>query len=125
MKDYLHPNYNKAARLLFLSGGISILNALFTSDITSVYSHESSVVMLASAVIFAFAWYVRRGHGWLKYVLLALILVGLFFIQATVDEVKQNPVGGIVDIATSIMQVWAVVLLFMIPKRVSVASEEV
>lgn len=125
MKDYLHPNYNKAARLLFLSGGIFILNALFTSDITSVYSHESSVVLLASVVIFAFAWYVRRGHGWLKYVLLALILVGLFSIQSTVDEVKQNPVGGIVDIATSIMEIWAVVLLFMIPKRISVASEEV
>lgn len=124
MNNYLHPNYNKAAKLLFLSGGISILNALFTSDITSVYSHESSTVMLASAVIFVFAWYVRRGHGWLKYVLLALILVGLFFIQSTVDEVKQNPVGGMVDIATSIMQVWAVVLLFMIPKRVSVATEE-
>ncbi|MBC8006142.1 MAG: hypothetical protein H7X84_11760 [Verrucomicrobia bacterium] len=125
MKNYLHPNYIKAARLLFLSGGISILNALFTSDITSVYSHESSVVMLASVVIFVFAWYVRRGHGWLKYVLLALVLVGLFSIQATVDEVKQNPVGGMINIATSIMQVWAVVLLFMIPKRTSVASEEV
>lgn len=125
MKDYLHPNYNKSARLLFLSGGISILNALFTSDITSDYSHESSTVMLASAVIFAFAWYVRRGYGWLKYLLLALILVGLFFIQTTVDEVKQNPVGGIVSIATSIMQVWAVVLLFVIHKRVSVATEEV
>lgn len=125
MNNYLHPNYNKAARFLFLSGGISILNALFTSDITSVYSHESSVVMLASAVIFVFAWYARRGNSWLKYVLLALILVGLFSIQSTVDEVKQNPVGGVVDIATGIMQVWAVVLLFLIPKRTSVVSEEV
>lgn len=108
---------------MFLSGGIYILNAIFTRDILSVQSNEGLVVMLAGLLTFGLAWLVRRGHGWIKYLMLVCIVLNIFMTQPGPEGDHSAPVGIIAVIIMNILQIWAMVLMFMIPKGVKVILE--
>lgn len=108
---------------MFLSGGIYVINEIYSRDISSVQTNEGLAVMMTGLLTFGLAWLVRRGHGWLKYLFLACMVLSLFMTRPDAEEVKYTTVGVIVTILTNVLQIWAVILLFMIPKRVHAVSE--
>lgn len=123
MKKQLHPNYFKASRLIFLSGGIYILNSVISNDVMSFQSDIGLGFLIIGVVTFGLGWLVRQGHGWVKYMILAGTIAGLFLLQTIAENIKLHPVAGVVDVIVSLIQIWAMVLLFMIPKRLSMVAE--
>ncbi|MGG5208497.1 hypothetical protein ACQWU4_06080 [Chryseobacterium sp. MIQD13] len=111
----IHPNHIKAANLMYLSGALSIGNMIWIYE--SLNSPLSTTVAAATlAFIFGMGYLAGKGTEWVKYVLLITFLIGLTGLQSLYFNLLSDPVLGILNIIQTILQIWALVLLFKIPK---------
>lgn len=111
----VHPYHKKAADLVYLSGALGIANAIWKYDtFNSGFAVFIAIVVLL--LIFGIGYIISKGVSGIKYVLLILLLLGFAGLPAVIENFKSDLVGGIINILQSVLQIWAVILLFRIPK---------
>ncbi|MFL9832644.1 hypothetical protein [Chryseobacterium terrae] len=111
----IHSNYKKAAELLYISAFLGIGNLIWKYD-TLHSGFEIFIAIIVLAFAFTLAYITSKGIEWFKYLLLVLLGLGLLGIPFIISNIKNDPVVGIINIVQTILQIWALVLLFKIPK---------
>jgi hypothetical protein len=116
MDKQLHPNYIKSSNLILATLGLGLMNTFFSKEI---FSSVQNIATAATTLLFiaGLAYLVRQGKDWVKYLLLVVMILGMFGLPFIFINIIENPVVGVLNIAQTAMQVWAVVLLFKIPKQ--------
>jgi hypothetical protein len=115
MEKQLSPNFKKASNLIFGTVGLGLINLFLLRDDLS-YGKNLFVVVFIQIIIAGLGYLVRRGYRWIKYLLLVLTVLGLTDVPSIINNLTQKPIIEIINIAQIIMQIWAVVLLFKVPK---------
>ncbi len=110
----IHPNYKKSADLIYLSGALGIINILLSEEPSDIVIKIIGAVF-SLAFIFGLGYLISKGIEWLKYVLLAILILGIL-IFPFISNLENQPVIGIINIIQTVLQIWSVVLLFKIPK---------
>lgn len=115
MEKTVHPNYIKSSELAFISAGLGIIN-LSLSPV--VFSNSIAIITAILTLIFVFglAYLIRFGFSWVKYLLLALFIIGIFGIPIIIKNLYENPIVGIINLVQTVLQIGSIVLLFKIPK---------
>lgn len=115
MKEHLHSNFIKSSNLIFATVVLGIINFFFSSDTLSSGTNIA-VAIITLSMILGLGILVRQGYNWMKYLLLVLTILGLFGISTILTDLTQNPIVGIVSIVQTVLEIWATVILFLIPK---------
>ena len=115
MKEQVHSNFIKSSNLIFATVGLGIINFFFPSDILS---NGANILTAIFTLLFicGLAILVRQGYAWVKYLLLVLTILGIVAIALIPSSPTQNSVVTIVNIVQTVLQVWATILLFRVPK---------
>ncbi len=121
MDNKLHPNFIKSSNLIFISFGVGLISLFLTRD-QLITGEQKTVVALTMLFILGLGFLVRQGHGWVKYLLLVLTLLGLIGMLMIIPSLMQKPINGLISIIQTVLQVWAMILLFRIP---SVTNEKI
>jgi hypothetical protein len=108
----IHPNHKKAGNLIYLSGGVGFVNAILSP--VPFNTSGIFIAVFALGLLFGMGYLVSKGHDWLKYVLLVLMIFGLMGFPILLSNLLYNPVVGIINIIQTILQLYALVLLFRI-----------
>ena len=111
----IHPNHTKSADLIYLSGALGIGNLIWAYE-TFDSGMKIFIAIISIAFIFGIGHLVSKGTEWIKYFLLVILTLGLFTFPFIIANLKSEPVVGTINIAQTILQIWALVLLFKIPK---------
>ena len=123
MVKQIHTNYIKSSNLIFGTVGLGLINFFFSSDLLNTGQNIATAIFTL-VIIAGIGYLVRQGKNWVKYLLLVFMIFGLIGIPFIIDNIVQRPVVGIVNIAQTIMQLWATVLLFKIPKLTDKKNSE-
>ncbi len=115
MDNLIHSNFIKSSNLIFGTVGLGIINMFFSSDILN-NGRNIAVAVITLMLMAGLGFLVRQGKDWVKYLLLVLTIGGVLGIPVFINNIIEKPVVGIINILQTIMQVWAVVLLFKVPK---------
>lgn len=113
----IHPNYKKAAEFLYISAFLGIGNLIWKYD-TLHSGFEIFIAIIVLVFGFTLAYFTSKGIEWFKYLLLVLFGLGILGIPFIISNIKNDPVVGIINIVQTLLQIWALVLLFKIPKAV-------
>ena len=111
----IHPNHKKAANVIYLSAALGIINAILSPE-TFNNSFGIIVAIFTLGIIIGIGYLVSKGNDWIKYVLLVLMIFGLIGIPFIIMNIVNNPIVGIINIIQTALQIYAMVLLFKIPK---------
>ncbi len=111
----IHSNHKKSAELIYLSGALGIGNLIWKYD-----SLDSGIkifiAIISVASVFGIGYLVSKGIEWIKYVLLVILILGLFGFPFMIANLKNDIVVGIINILQTVLQIWALVLLFKMSK---------
>ncbi|MFP7655772.1 hypothetical protein [Chryseobacterium proteolyticum] len=114
-----HSNHMKAANLIYLSAALGVGNMIWTYESLSSGSAIFTAVVTIT-IIFGIGYLAGKGTEWIKYVLLVLLILGILAIPIVIMNFLADPVLGIINVVQTILQIWAVVLLFKVPKTVEI-----
>ncbi|MBA5791984.1 hypothetical protein H1R17_03645 [Flavobacterium sp. xlx-214] len=112
----IHPNHTKAAQLMYISAALGIINMILSPDILSNF-FGIFIAFLVLAIIVAMGYLVSKGYDWMKYVLLIFMIFGLITLPIMIINITQNPIITVVNIIQTILQIYALMLLFKIPNN--------
>jgi hypothetical protein len=115
MKKQKHRNYLISSNLIFASAVLGIISFfliyLLANDSKNIMNGIFSILFIVGLGLL-----VRIGKKWVKFLLLALTIFGLFLMTSIADTLAHNLYGGIIAILQTVLQIVAVILLFLIPK---------
>ena len=111
----IHPNHKKSAELMYLSGALGIGNIIWTYE-TLDSGIKIFIALISVAFVFGIGYLISKGTEWIKYALLVILLLGLLGFPFIIANLKNEPVVGIINIVQTLLQIWALILLFKIPK---------
>ena len=111
----VHPNEIKSSNLILISAGLGLLNMFISPEVFTSFS-LILIGLITIGIISAIGIGIRNGIHWIKYVILVLVVLGLFSFPIFIQTMYSNLIAGIVNIIQSLLQIIAVVLLF-IPRK--------
>ncbi|KQR94182.1 hypothetical protein ASG01_15475 [Chryseobacterium sp. Leaf180] len=111
----IHKNHKKSSDLIYLSGALGIGNLIWTYE-TLDNGMKIFIALFSLAFVFGIGYLVSKGTEWIKYVLLVILILGLLGFPFIIANLKNEPVVGIINIVQTVLQIWALVLLFKIPQ---------
>ena len=115
MKTQKHRNYLISSNLIFASAVLGIISFfliyLLANDSKNIMNGIFNILFIVGLGLL-----VRIGKKWVKFLLLALTIFGLFLMTSIADTLAHNLYGGIIAILQTVLQIVAVILLFLIPK---------
>lgn len=100
-----------AAKLMYLTGVIGILNLVMMRN-SPLYGSSPTVGIISVAFIFGIGVLISKGFEWMKYILLIIMLLGLLAFPFILYNIMSAPVIGIANVVQTILQIYALVLLF-------------
>ncbi len=112
-ENVIHQNHKKAANLIYFSAALGVVNTLLSPNIFNNGS-ELMVVIITLGMIVGAGYLISKGNDWVKYFLLISALIGLPFIFS---NIVNHTVIDIINIVQTVVQIYAIVLLFKIPKK--------
>lgn len=113
---YIHPNHIKAGYMIYLSGAIGV--GIFIWKFDQLPNPFYNIFpLIALCVIFAMGYLIKRGTDWLKYVLLMFVVVGTMGMPMVLMNIMNDPILAVANCIQGILQIWAVILMFMIPSQ--------
>jgi hypothetical protein len=115
-KSQIHSNYKKAADMIYLSGAFGIGNLIWKSD-TLDSGLKIFIAVISVGFLFVLGYFISKGIDWLKFFLAVILFFGIVGIPFLLRNFTDDLVLGIVNIVQTILQIWAVILLFKIPKE--------
>jgi len=115
MKKQKHRNYLMSSNLIFTSAVLGIISFfliyLLANDSKNIMNGIFNILFIVGLGLL-----VRIGKKWVKFLLLALTIFGLFLMTSIAGTLAHNLYGGIIAILQTVLQIIAVILLFLIPK---------
>lgn len=114
--EIIHPNYKRSAELIYLSGALGIGNVIWQYE-TLDSGMKIFIFIVSLGFVFGIGYLISKGNEWIKYVLLVLFALGLISIIFVIANLANDPVSGIINITQTILQIWALVLLFKVPNK--------
>lgn len=111
----IHANHKNSAELMYISGALGIGNIIWKYE-TLDSGFKIFIAVISIAFVFGIGYFISKGIEWIKYALLVILLLGLVGIPFFIANFKNEPVVGIINIVQTFLQVWALILLFKIPK---------
>ncbi|RYU86570.1 hypothetical protein EWM62_18120 [Mucilaginibacter terrigena] len=112
----VHPNYIKSSNLIILSMLVGLMSLAFAQEPLKTLPAVLSVII---TILFlgVIAFLVRRGISWMKYVLLVVFILGLAALILLIIGKQHVRTGAlVVNILQTLIQLWALIRLFTIPK---------
>ena len=116
--ENLHPKIRLASNLLFASLVIGVIRQFFaqTSYSISGLSDEALPGLFSGLIVIAMAYAIRLGISWARILLLVFMVFGLFLTISFVSfYIEYAPVAGILELLQTLVQLYALVLLFQKP----------
>lgn len=114
-KIIIHENHKKAANLIYISATLGIVNMILFPDLPfSFFSIFVAIIILG--FMFGIGYMISKGSNGAKYILLVCMIFGIIYIPFILLTITRTPVVGIINIVQTVLQVWAIVLLYQIPK---------
>ncbi len=110
----IHPNNERAATIIYLSAGLGIVNVILSPETHSGFG--ITVAIFTLGILLGTGYLVGIGTDWIKYILLAMMIFGVMGIPIVLMNITNNPVVGIINIIQTALEIYAIVLLFKIPK---------
>jgi len=110
----IHSNNIKASNLIYLSAVLSFIVLLLPPNdiLNDLFSNLFSLLFVGFL-----AALVRRGYNWVKYIMLVSFAICALFIKSIVFYGINFPVIGIINFFVILLQVYATILIFKIPKE--------
>lgn len=118
MKKQKHRNYIISSNLIFASAILGIISFFLIYHLANDSKNIINGILNIS-LIAGLGFVVRIGKKWVKSLLLGLTILGLFLMTSIANTLAHNLYGGIILILQTVLQIIAVILLFMIPKDLS------
>ncbi|KFC21931.1 hypothetical protein [Epilithonimonas lactis] len=115
-ESQIHPNYKKAADLIYLSGALGIGNVIWMYD-TLDNGLKIFTALISVGFVFGIGYLVSKGTEWIKFLLAVILFLGIVGIPFVIQNLENNTVVGIINILQTVLQIWALILLFKIPKK--------
>ncbi len=115
MEKKVHGNFIKSSNFIFITFGLGLVNLFMTRDELVTGTHKA-IAITTMLFILGLGYLVRQGFDWVKYLLLVLTILGLISIPVTLMNLGQRPIVGLINVAQTVLQVWAMIILFKIPK---------
>ena len=117
MTKKVHENFIKSSNLIFISAALGLINLFLTKgELGSTKLIVSAILTLL--FVGGLGYIVRQGFEWIKYLLLVLMIFGLIgIVGIIIMNLEKQPLTTTVNIIQTILQTWATVLLFIIPKK--------
>lgn len=112
-----HRNYILSSNLIIVSAILGIISFFLIPGLANDSKNIINGIFNISFIA-AIGLLVRLGKRWIKFLLLALTIIGLILMTSIVDTLTHNLYVGIIAILQTILQIISTVLLFMIPKEV-------
>jgi len=113
VEKQIHQNFIKSSNLIFITAGLGLINFFFSPEFLS-NGFNITIAIFTFAFIVVIGFLVRQGYNWVKIFLLVLTILGLIGISFTLKNLTEKPIVGIINITQTILQIWAVILLFKI-----------
>lgn len=95
----INKQYTIAARFIYASALIGIINTLLSLNVFTKQDWIISIVSIALVVIIGFL--IAKGYTWIKYLLVALILIGLSGFSYIIEDIKEYPINGVLSLSIS------------------------
>ena len=116
MENQKHPNFIKSSNLIFATASLAIVNFILLPNMAKI-PLNIFIAIFTCLFIVGLGFLVRSGKNWVKYFLLVITIVGLIIgFPGMFMIMRISVVVLIINVAQTIMQIWAVILLFKIPK---------
>lgn len=115
-ESQIHPNYKKAADLIYLSGALGIGNVIWMYD-TLDNALKIFTALISVGFVFGIGYLISKGTEWIKFLLAVILFLGIVGIPFVIQDLENNTVVGIINILQAVLQIWALILLFKIPKK--------
>jgi len=117
MTKKVHENFIKSSNLIFISAALGLINLFLTKgELGSTKLIVSAILTLL--FVGGLGYIVRQGYAWIKYLLLVLMIFGLIgIVGLIITNLEKQPLITTVNIIQTILQTWATVLLFIIPRK--------
>lgn len=115
-ESQIHPNYKKAADLIYLSGALGIGNVIWMYD-TLDNGLKIFTALISVGFVFGIGYLISKGTEWIKFLLAVILFLGILGIPFVIQDLENNTVVGIINILQTVLQIWALILLFKIPKK--------
>lgn len=112
----IHENHIKSSNFIFISLALGIVNFILA---LKYYPNGTGIFSAVVAFIFVgiLAYLIRQGRD-LKILLLVLYSIGLLgSIPTLISDLTYFPLNGILSLGQQILQLLAIIFLFMIPKK--------
>ncbi|TDP02100.1 hypothetical protein [Flavobacterium sp. 245] len=109
----IHPNNSKSSNLIYLSAVLSFIVLLLPPNdiLNNLFSNLFSLLFVAFL-----ATLVRRGYNWVKYLMLVSFALCILFIKSIIFYAINFPLIGVINFFVMVLQVYATILIFRIPK---------
>lgn len=111
----IHENYKKSANVFYIAAALGIINMFISPELLNS-NRNIFTSIFTLAFLFGIGLLISKGIDWMKYVLLALLIFGLFALPLILLNIINSPILGIINIIQTVLQVYSLVLLFKIPK---------
>jgi len=111
----LPSNFIKSSNLILGTAVLGLINLLLSRDILTDVKNIA-IAILTLLFIIGLGFLIRQGQNWVKYLLLVLTIVGTIGIPFIITNITEKPLIGIINLAQTVMQIWATILLFKVPK---------
>lgn len=111
----IHENHIKSSNFIFISIAMGLVNFVLTLK----YYPNQSIFSAVVAFIFVgiLGYLIRQGRD-LKILLLILFALGLLVsIPTLISDLTYFPLNGLLSLGQQILQLLAIIFLFMIPKK--------
>lgn len=113
---HIHANHIQAGNLVYLSGAIGI--GIFIWKFDQMPNPLYNIIpFLAIVVIFIMGYLMKRGVDWMRFILLAFVIVGTLAMPIVVMNILNDPILTIANAVQGILQIWALVLMYKIPEN--------
>ncbi len=123
MEKKVHENFIKSSNLIFITFGLGLINLFMTRSELITGTHKA-IAITTMLFILGLGYLVRQGFDWVKYLLLVLTILGLISIPVTLMNLGQRPIIGLINVVQTVLQVWAMIILFKIPKTANTKTTE-
>lgn len=111
----IHPNHKKAGNLIYLTAALGLINVLLSPE---TFQNTLGIIVgvFTLGIIFGIGYLAGKGNDRIKYVLLVFMILGLLSIPFIILNIVNNPLVGKINIIQTALQIYALVLLFKIPR---------
>ena len=111
----IHPNHEKAANAIYLSVALGLINVFLRPE---TFNNATSIIIaiFTFAIIARIGYLVSQGNDWIKYVWLVFMIFGVISIPFIIMKILNNSIVGYINLIQTILEIYALVILFKIPK---------